>query len=393
MIGFLREVSPNLEKCELTHMARRPIDGARAIEQHRGYAKALEDLGVQIERVPALPEQADGVFVEDVAVLLPEVAVIARPGAQSRLPEISSTTQALGQHRPVQSIVEPATLDGGDVLRIGRVLYVAESSRTNAEGLAQLRGIVQPFGYEMRVVQVRDCLHLKSACTFIPPRHLLVNPAWIDTTGFQNLVVISVDEKEPFAANTLTIGRTTLVSASFPKTEKRLREAGLTTRRVDVSEFEKAEGGLTCLSLILEPRSTKSDARENTITPILAGGVPKPAGHVSSAIAHQGVIYVSPQMPFDPTAARRRRASAAEQVEHAIGNLSAVLAAAGSSLDCVLRATVHVAEAKYAAQIEEAYARSFGRHRPARAVIVNGALPTGVSVAIEAVAAVNPAAG
>jgi len=255
MIGFLRAVSPHLEKCELTHVARGKIDVRLARKQHDGYGDALRELGVQVERVPPLPEQADGVFIEDTAVLLPEVSIVARPGAGSRRAEIDSVIRALRRHRPLQSIAETGTLDGGDVLRIEGTIYVAESPRTNANGIAQLREITAAFGYEVRTVTTRNCLHLKTACTFIPPHFLVANPAWIDVAAFGNLAIVSVDETEPMGANTLTLGRATLVSGTFPKTEKRLREAGISTRRVDISEFEKAEGGLTCLSLILETRA------------------------------------------------------------------------------------------------------------------------------------------
>lgn len=389
MIGFLREVSPNLDKCELTHVARTKIDVRRAVEQHRAYAKVLEELGVRIEHVAALPDHADGVFVEDAAVLLPEVAIVARSGAKSRLPELASIIQALGQHRPLESIVAPATLDGGDVLRVGRTLYVAESRRTNAEGITQLRDIVRSFGYEVMSVQVRDCLHLKSACTFIPPRYLLANPAWVDGAQFRNLAVIPVDASEPFAANTLTIGGTTLISASFPTTEKRLREAGIATRVVEIAEFEKAEAGVTCLSLLMEPRSAKTAATDSGFAVVETPAALRSAGHVSPAIVHQGIVYVSPLPLVAPTPGRKNRPAVEEQMQHAIEKLWEVLNAAGSSSERVLRTTIHLTDAKHAECIEPIYARAFGQHRPTRAIIVNGALPNGLLVQIEAVAAVS----
>lgn len=388
MIGFLREVSPHLEKCELTHAPRSKIDVKLARKQHAGYAEALRELGVRVEMVPPLPEQADGVFIEDTAVLLPEVSIIARPGATSRISEIDSVTQTLAQHRPLQSIAEPGTLDGGDVLRIGRTLYVAESRRTNAEGITQLREIAASVGYEVRTVTTRDCLHLKTACTFIPPHFLAVNPAWIDAKAFENLSIIAVDEKEALGANTLTVGRTTLVSAASPKSEKRLREAGISTRRIDISEFEKAEGGLTCLSLILEPRGPSRAVNEIAVKSIHVADMPAPAGHASQAIIHGGFVFVSPLPPFDLGARRAPRPSAEEQTEQAIRNLSAILTAAGTSLAGVVRTTLHVSDAKHLPRIEVAYRRMFGTHRPTRSVIVNGALPAGVLIEIEAIAAV-----
>jgi dimethylargininase len=255
MIAFLRDVGASLDRCELTHLAREPIDGSRARSQHSQFAAVLRELGVTVEYAPTLSEQADGVFIEDTALVLPEIAVLARPGARSRAPEVDSVQSLLALHRLIQRLVEPATLDGGDVLQYGRTLMVGQSPRTNAAGIEALRTFVMPFGYTVRAIPVRGCLHLKSGCTFIPPTTFVVNPAWIDPATLGDAVVIPVDETEPFAANTLTIGQTTLVSASFPKTEKRLRNAGILTRAVDISELEKAEGGLTCLCLLVEQSS------------------------------------------------------------------------------------------------------------------------------------------
>lgn len=388
MIAFVREVSADIDGCQSTHAQRKDFDHTRVCEQHSGFVAALEKLGVKVEFLPALPEQPDAVFVEDAAVLLGEIAIIARPGAKSRLPEIDSVGQVLGRHRPLQSIVAPATLDGGDVLRIGRSLYVGESRRTNAEGIEQLREIVRPLGYEVTSVPVRDCLHLKSACTFIPPHHLVANTARVDTGSFRNLSVIAVDESEPTAANTLTIGGTTLVSASCPKTTKRLREAGIATRKIDVSEFEKADGGITCLALLLEPRTARTQPTDSGVTAIRANGVPALADASPHAVVSRGTVYVAPVRPFDPASARKRRVPAKEQMEHALRNLSVVLGNAGSSPDRVLQLTLHVADPKLVDEIEEVYARTFGSHRPARSVIGNPALPPGILVQIEAVAAV-----
>ncbi|MGH8305784.1 MAG: arginine deiminase family protein, partial [Steroidobacteraceae bacterium] len=143
--------------------------------------------------------------------------------------------------------------EGGDVLHIGRTLYVGASGRTNAEGIRQLAAALAPFGYQVRGVALRDCLHLKSACTFIPPDSLLVNPAWVDPQEFGARLLIPVAEGEAFAANSLTVRGVTLVSAAFPRTQRRLEEAGVATRAVDVSELHKAESALTCMSLLVEP--------------------------------------------------------------------------------------------------------------------------------------------
>jgi len=262
MIAFIRDISPNIGQCELVYLERAPIDWERARLQHRDYIAALEALGCQLEWLPPLPEHADGVFVEDTAVLLPEVALITSPGAASRRGEVATVAEALSAYLPVRQIGAPATLEGGDVLHIGRTLYVGASGRTNSAGIAELGEILGPFGYKVRAVALQGCLHLKSACTFLPPNILVVNPAWIDPSEFEEaLKVVSVDEGEAYAANTLTVGGVTLVSAAFPRTQERLNAAGVITQALDVSELQKAESALTCLSLLLEPSATSNSGQ------------------------------------------------------------------------------------------------------------------------------------
>ena len=251
MIAFLREVSPRLAECELSFMSRAPIDLENAAAQHARYAAELAALGLSLEWLEPLPGHADGVFVEDTAVVLPEVAVITRPGIASRRDEVTSTASGLTAHRPLARITAPGTLEGGDVLRIGRTLYVGNSGRSNAGGIEQLGAILAPFGYRVRSVPMRDCLHLKSAATFVPPDILVVNPAWVEPGAFDARVLLEVAEGEAFAANTLTVGGVTLLSAAFPETERRLQKVGVATRALDVSELQKAEAALTCMSLIL----------------------------------------------------------------------------------------------------------------------------------------------
>lgn len=252
MIALLREVSPQLARCELSFLARAPIDAGRARAQHARYAAELSALGCTLEWLEPLPQHADGVFVEDTAVVLPEVAVVTRPGAASRRGEVESTARALERHRPVRRIAPPGCLEGGDVVRIGRELYVGASQRTNPEGIAGLAAALEPWGYRVQEVAMRGCLHLKSACSFIPPDFLLVNPVWIDPQAFGTHRVVAVAGGEAFAANTLTLQGVTLMSAAFPGTRRALEEAGIAVRALDVSELQKAEAALTCLSLILE---------------------------------------------------------------------------------------------------------------------------------------------
>ncbi|MGB6603145.1 MAG: hypothetical protein WA747_02605 [Steroidobacteraceae bacterium] len=251
MIAFVREVSSELARCELSLIERQPIDTPRAQCQHQRYTAELRSLGCELEWLPPLPAHADGVFVEDTAVLVPELAVITRPGAESRRGEIESVATSLMRRLPVTRLSKPATLDGGDVLRIGQRLYVGISGRSNAAGVAQLDAALAPLGYSVRAVQLNGCLHLKSACTFIPPQLLLVNPQWVDPGVFAATVPLAVDAGEPYAANTLTVGGVTLVSSAYPRTQQRLEDAGIATRALEVGELHKAEAALTCMSLML----------------------------------------------------------------------------------------------------------------------------------------------
>ncbi|MBV8877378.1 MAG: dimethylargininase [Gammaproteobacteria bacterium] len=252
MLALVREVSPALGRCELTHLERLPIDPARAADQHRDYTRALQTLGCTLEWLPALPEYPDSVFIEDTAVVLDAIAVVTRPGASSRRGETPSVAAALERHRRVVHIAAPGSLDGGDVLHVDRTLYVGTSARTNAQGIAELERLLQPHGQRVRATALQGCLHLKSAVSFIPPDTVLLNPAWVDPTVFAGLRVVAVDEREPYAANTLTIGGTTLISAAYPRTRQRVEAAGVRTQALDVGELHKAEGALTCMSLLLE---------------------------------------------------------------------------------------------------------------------------------------------
>jgi dimethylargininase len=254
-IAITRGVSPAIEHCELVHQERRPIDVALAMRQHRRYEEALAALGCRVEALPADPELADSVFVEDACVVLDEVAVITRPGAESRRPETAPIARALAPYRPLVSIEPPGTLDGGDVLRIGRTLYVGLSDRSNQAAIDQLSHALAPHGYAVRGVAVRGCLHLKSAVTAVDDDTVLVNPEWVDAGVFTGMRAIEIDPRERGAANVLRIGERVIYPASFPATRRRLAAAGVDVVEVDVSELQKAEGAVTCCSLVFEAQS------------------------------------------------------------------------------------------------------------------------------------------
>ncbi len=249
-IALTRAVSPNIGQCELTHMERQPIDVALAQAQHHQYETALKALGYQLVQLPAEPALPDSVFVEDTAVVLDELAIITRPGADSRKPETISIAKALESYRTLHPIVAPATVDGGDVLRVGKTLYVGLSSRSNQAAVDQMTVILKPFGYTMQGVQVTGFLHLKSAVTQVAKQTLLINPRWVDAAIFGDIEIIEIDPTEAYAANTLLLGETVIYPTSYPRTRQKLEQHGIAVRAVDVSELIKAEGAVTCCSLI-----------------------------------------------------------------------------------------------------------------------------------------------
>lgn len=257
--AITREVSASINDCELSFHARKPIDVVKAIAQHKAYQDFLAELGVRVVSLPGEPELPDAVFVEDPAVVVDEVAVISIMGRASRRPEARSIADALSRYRPLKFLVEPATLDGGDVLRIGRRVFAGLSRRTNKEGIAQLRDVLQAYDYQVQSVEVRACLHLKSACSFIGHDTVLVNRSWIDAERFRGFQLLDVPDEEPAAANALLIKDVVIIPASFPKTRALLEERGFRVRTIDLSELQKAEAGVTCTSLILNHEGRRDD--------------------------------------------------------------------------------------------------------------------------------------
>jgi dimethylargininase len=250
-VAVTRKISSAMTRCELTHLQRTAIDVALAREQHHAYERVLRQLGCQVETLAEEPELPDSVFVEDTAIVLDEVAVITRPGAASRRAETASIAAALGKYRELVRIESPGTLDGGDVLRVGRTLYVGTSSRSNASGIEQLGASLRTFGYRVLPAAVRGCLHLKSAVTQVIADALLINSRYVERDPFQGVGFIEVDESEPSGANALMLGQDVVYSNSYPRTAEILRRHGIRVHTVDMSETEKAEGAVTCCSLLL----------------------------------------------------------------------------------------------------------------------------------------------
>jgi len=252
LTAITRDVNPDMGDGELTFVSRTSIDFGLAERQHQQYQAALSALGCDFVTIPTRTGLADSVFIEDTAIVLDEIAVLCRPGAESRRPEVTAVETVLKQYRPIASIEAPGTLDGGDLLRVGKTIFAGHSTRSNLNGIGQLQKIVADYGYSVKIVETSRCLHLKSAVSQVSPDLLLINPAWIDGSAFEGFELLEVDQRETHAANALLAGEKLIYPAAFPYTLKNLKAHGIDVIAVDVSELQKAEGAVTCCSLILE---------------------------------------------------------------------------------------------------------------------------------------------
>jgi dimethylargininase len=250
LTALVRGVAPSIVNCELTFLEREPIDHGRALAQHAAYRRFLEGCGASVLELPTDPALPDCCFVEDTAVVLGDVAVITRPGAASRRGETAAIEEALAARRRLERIEQPGTLEGGDVLVMGRRIFVGRTARTNDAGIAALARIAKPLGYDTIAVEVHGCLHLKSAVAGIDDETVVTQPAWIDTAPFTRLRQLPVAEGESWAANVRRIGPVVGVHTAFPRTAEIIAKHA-EVRSVDISEFLKAEAGMTCLSVLL----------------------------------------------------------------------------------------------------------------------------------------------
>jgi dimethylargininase len=250
LVALTHAPSPQMEGCELTFVERATIDFPRALQQHEAYCRLLRDCGAEVHLLSTNGDQPDCVFVEDTAVVLDEIAVVGSMGAKSRRPETEAIARELGKFREVERIELPGTLEGGDVLRVGRQLLVGVSSRTNDSGLRCFAEIVGRFGYEIIPVPVHNCLHLKTACTALPDQTLLVNPAWVGMEALRSYECICIPDREPWGANVALVNEIVCLSTEHKLTAEMISKRGFEVRTVDLSEFAKAEGGITCLSIL-----------------------------------------------------------------------------------------------------------------------------------------------
>lgn len=228
------------------------VDYELALRQHEEYCAALARAGARVERLAVNGNYRDGCFIEDAAVVVDEVAVVTNMAAEWRRGEPAAVESVLAAYRDTARLSDAAAMDGGDVLRVGRELFVGLSARTNARAAEELKRALGPFDYRVTPVNVTGGLHLKTACTALDERTLLVNPRLVETEAFAGFELLTVPEDEPLAANTLRVRDTLFLQAGFPKTIEMVRGRHGQTEVLDISEFIKADAGLTCLSLIFE---------------------------------------------------------------------------------------------------------------------------------------------
>jgi dimethylargininase len=252
LTAITRKISPALASCELEFLAREPIDLGKAVSQHQAYEAALSGLGARVVSLPAEDALPDSVFVEDPALVLDEVAVITRMGAVSRRAEAATLAEAIGKYRTLQWIEDPGTLEGGDVVRIGKRLYAGVSRRSNPAGVRQLAGLLVAYGYSVIPVPVHGCLHLKTACCSLGDGAVLANRELFDWRALSGVRFVDVPASEPWAADVLPLGGSVIQSRQFPATIELLEKSGYRVKPVDVSELHKAEAGVTCMSLLFE---------------------------------------------------------------------------------------------------------------------------------------------
>ena len=242
--------SPELQHCELTFLKSEPISMEIANLQHQTYRAMLERCGAKVIVLDENLACPDSVFVEDPIIVFDEVAVLTSMGVESRRKESEAMERVFSKYRKIERIVLPAKIEGGDVLKIGKKIFVGESARTNKEGIEALARIIEPLGYTVIPVRVFGCLHLKTGCTALDEQTLLINSAWVDASAFEGFNKIEVPHDEPFGANVLKIGTILCMNEAFPKSIAFIKSLGYTVDSCNISEFVKAEAGLTCMSVL-----------------------------------------------------------------------------------------------------------------------------------------------
>jgi len=253
--AFTHKISPRIAECEVTFIDRSPIDLRLAVRQHDDYCDALKKLGVTVKKLSENDSYPDSCFVEDTAIVVDELAIICSMGVSSRRGETRLIERELSKYREIAHISLPATIEGGDVLRLGKKIFVGQSSRTNLKGVEELARILESYGYSVLQVRTKGSLHLKSACTAIDEETLFVNPDWVELDAFRGFNLLYTPPEEPWSANLLQVGTTVCVQAGFPRAVELIERVAERIEVIDISELRKAEAGLTCSSIIFESAS------------------------------------------------------------------------------------------------------------------------------------------
>jgi dimethylargininase len=247
--AIARKPGPNFAQGLTTAINEEPPRYEILVNQHEGYIAALQSIGLEVILLDALSDHPDAYFVEDTAVIAANVAVITNPGADTRKGEEKTIAPVLAKYRKTENIQAPGTVDGGDVLQVGKHFFVGVSERTNPEGADQLGRILEGHGYTWTTVAVGAGLHFKSSVNFVGKNTLLVTEDFAGREQLKGYDTIVVDRSESYAANTLLINDHLLIPRGYPGTRKKLEALGFKIIELDTSEVRKMDGGLTCLSL------------------------------------------------------------------------------------------------------------------------------------------------
>lgn len=259
--ALVRPPGPRLGEGARTFVPRLPLDPELALRQHAVYCAALRRAGARVLEAPEEPDAPDAAFVEDAVIVLDGVAILARTGAEHRRSEGLSLAPILRQRLAVVDMPGPGRLEGGDVLRIGRVLFVGRSRRTDAAGIRWLSVFAADLGFDVVPVPVSRCLHLKTGCGYLDDARVLVNPRWVDVAYLEGVQAVPVPEQEPLGANVLRLGAHGILPDAFPRTARLLEGEGVRAMPIPMSEFLKAEAGPTCLSVLLPRQGGSPEAR------------------------------------------------------------------------------------------------------------------------------------
>jgi dimethylargininase len=247
-IALVRKPGPAFIGAISGHPQKHRIDCQRALNQHGHYVRGLQQAGARVMTLTTLNECPDSPFVEDTAVIFNRNALISSMKAKSRRGEVESVAGEVSAHRTITRLKPPATMDGGDVLITDQTVYVGQSTRTNKDAIATLEECCEK---PCVPVPVHRGLHLKSSVSFLGGKLLVIDPTSVETSSFKKFEWIEVDASERYAANCLTLGKFVLLPAGFPKVADKIRAHGFHIIELEMSEFEKADGGVTCLSLII----------------------------------------------------------------------------------------------------------------------------------------------